>query len=255
MQTTDKISFRYINKLAVPAIIAGIAEPLLSITDTAIVGNVNINPIESLAAVGIAGSFIAALVWILSQTRSAISAIIAQHLGAKKLNEISDLPAQIIFINIILSLVIYITTVFFITFIFKLYNAEGLILDYAVDYYKIRALGFPLTLFVFSVFGIFRGMQNTFWPMVISITGALLNVVLDFVLVYGIEGIIPAYHTKGAAYASVIAQLVMALMALVLMLKKTPFSLRLQLPFNKELKRLISLSFNFIFIITNTSFH
>ena len=125
----------------------------------------------------------------------------------------------------------------------------GIILVYEVDYYKICDLGFPLTLFVFYVFGIFRGMQNTVWPMVISITGALLNVVLDFVLVYGIEDIIPAYHIKGAAYASVIAQLVMALMALVLMLKKTPFSLRLQLPFNKELKRLISLSFN-LFIRT-----
>lgn len=251
MSKMHKITFKHINKLAIPAIIAGIAEPLLSITDTAIVGNVTVNPIESLAAVGIAGSFIAALVWILAQTRSAISAIVGQYLGAKKLDEIANLPAQIIFINVILSLGIYVITIFFIESIFKLYNAEGLILNYAVDYYKIRALGFPLTLFTFSVFGVFRGMQNTFWPMVISITGALLNVVLDFVLVYGIEDIIPAYHIKGAAYASIISQLVMAVMALVLMLKKTPFTLKFSLPFNKELKRLLALSFN-LFIRTLT---
>jgi putative MATE family efflux protein len=240
----SKISFKQINKLAIPAIISGIAEPLLSITDTAIVGNVNINPIESLAAVGIAGSFLSAIFWILAQTRSAISAIIAQYLGAKRLDEIKSLPGQIIAINITLSILLYVITIFFVEGIFELYNAQGLILNYAVDYYKIRAIGLPLTIFTFSIFGIFRGMQNTYWPMVISIFGTLLNIGLDFVLVFGIEGIIPAMHIEGAAYASVIAQGLMALLALVLVLKKTPFNLKLSFPFNKEIKRLILLSLN-----------
>lgn len=154
MYKESNITFKGINKLAIPAIISGIAEPLLSITDTAIVGNINLNPTEALAAVGIAGSFISALVWILAQTRSAISAIVGKYLGAKKLDEIATLPAQIIAINLSLSIVIYIVTLFFVNQIFQLYNAEGLILNYAVDYYKIRAIGFPLTLFVFSAFGV-----------------------------------------------------------------------------------------------------
>lgn len=246
MGKTTSISFKSINKLAIPAIISGIAEPLLSITDTAIVGNLNISPTEALAAVGIAGSFISAIVWILAQTRSAISAIIALYLGGNKLDEIKFLPAQIIAINLILSALIYGLTVFFIEIIFKLYNAQGLVLDYAVSYYKIRAIGLPLTLFTFSVFGVFRGLQNTYWPMVISISGALLNVVLDFVLVFGIDGFIPAMHVEGAAWASVIAQTVMALFALILFLKKTPFTLRLSFRFHPEIKRLLSLSFNLI---------
>jgi len=239
-----KITFQQINKLALPALISGIAEPLLSITDTAIVGNVNVNPTEALAAVGIAGSFLSALFWILAQTRSAISAIIAQYFGANRLDEIKTLPAQIIAINLVLSVSIYVITLFFVEQIFKLYNAEGLILNYSVSYYKIRAIGLPFTLFVFSVFGIFRGLQNTFYPMVISIVGAVLNVVLDYILVFGIEGYIPALHIEGAAYASIIAQAVMAILALILVLKKTPFKLRFQFPFNKEIKRLLLLSFN-----------
>lgn len=244
MQSKPKVSFKQINRLAFPALIAGIAEPLLSITDTAIVGNVTDNPTEALAAVGIAGSFLSALFWILAQTRSAISAIIAQYLGANRLHEIKTLPAQIIAINILLSILLYIITIIFIEMIFRLYNAQGLILNYSVSYYKIRAIGLPLTLFVFSVFGVFRGLQNTYWPMVISITGALLNIVLDYLLVFGVDGLIPALHIQGAAYASVIAQTVMAVMALILMIKKTSFSLKLQLPFNKEIKRLLLLSFN-----------
>jgi putative MATE family efflux protein len=241
-----KISFRQINKLAIPAIISGIAEPLLSITDTAIVGNIQVNPTEALAAVGIAGSFISAIIWILAQTRSAISAVIAQYFGANNLKEIQQLPAQIILINVILSLLIYALTVFFVENIFELYNASGLILEKSVSYYKIRAFGLPFTLFVFSVFGVFRGLQNTFWPMVISITGASLNIVLDFILVFGIEDFIPAFEVEGAAWASVIAQGVMSLLALVLLLKKTPFSLKLKLPFHPEIKRLLSLSLNLI---------
>ena len=246
MNKESNITFKGINKLAIPAIIAGIAEPLLSITDTAIVGNIKINPTEALAAVGIAGSFISALVWILAQTRSAISATVAKYLGAKKLDEIATLPAQIIAINILLSVVIYFTTIFFANEIFQLYNADGLILNYSVEYFKIRAIGFPLTLFVFSVFGLFRGLQNTFWPMVISIVGAVLNVGLDFILVYGVEGFIEPMNVNGAAWASVIAQGVMAILALILIVKKTPFSLKIRFPFNKEIKNLLSISFNLI---------
>jgi len=246
MHKESNITFKGINKLAIPAIISGIAEPLLSITDTAIVGNIQENPTEALAAVGIAGSFISALIWILAQTRSAISAIVAKYLGAKKLNEIATLPAQIIAINLTLAVIIYFTTVVFANEIFQLYNAEGLILNYSIDYFKIRAIGFPLTLFVFSSFGIFRGLQNTFWPMVISITGAVLNIGLDFALVYGIEGFIDPMNVKGAAWASVIAQGVMAILALVLIIKKTPFSLKFTFPFNKEIKNLLKISFNLI---------
>lgn len=246
MNSIPKISFRQINKLAIPAIISGIAEPLLSITDTAIVGNIEVNATEALAAVGIAGSFISAIVWILAQTRSAISAIIAQYVGSKKIDDIKNLPAQIIFINVLLSFLIYGITVFFIHAIFQLYNASGLILEQSVSYYEIRAIGLPLTLFVFSVFGVFRGLQNTFWPMVISIIGASLNIALDFMLVFGIEGYIPALHVEGAAWASVISQGVMTLLALVLLLRKTPFNLKLVFPFHPEIKRLLSLSLNLI---------
>ena len=92
------LSFKHINKLAIPALIAGIAEPLLSITDTAIIGNIDENATESLAAVGIVGAFISMLVWVLGQTRSALSSIVSQYLGANKLDEIKSLPAQAIFL-------------------------------------------------------------------------------------------------------------------------------------------------------------
>lgn len=242
MKTT--INFKSINKLAIPATIAGIAEPLLSITDTAIVGNIPVDGLESLAAAGIVGTFLSMLIWILGQTRSAISAIISQYLGAGKLHEVKSLPAQAIFLNITLSILILLSTIFVVEEIFSFLNASGKILRYCVSYYSIRVWGFPLTLFTFAVMGIFRGLQNTSWPMLIALVGATLNVVLDFILVYGIEGYIEPMYLEGAAWASLIAQGVMAILAFILLVTKTNISLRLRFPFHKELGRLVVMSLN-----------
>ena len=238
------INLKHINKLAIPALISGVSEPILSITDTAVVGNMNLNATESLAAVGIVGAFISMLIWVLGQTRSAISSIVSQHLGANQLDKVRNLPAQAIFIITSISILIIITTYPFAHNIFKLYNASGLILDYSVEYYRIRVFGFPFTLFTIAVFGAFRGLQNTYYPMIIAIIGAITNIILDVILVYGIEGVLSPMHIKGAAYASVAAQLLMAICSAYYLLKKTSIPLKLTFPFNSQIK-------NFILMILN----
>lgn len=242
MKTT--ISFKHINKLAIPALIAGVAEPILSTTDLAIVGNIDHNATESIAAIGIVGAFLSMLIWVFGQTRSGISSILSQYVGANKLEEIKTLPAQAIVLVVGVSILILGLTYPFASQIFEFYNASGTILDYAVDYYKIRIFGFPFTLFTIAVFGIFRGLQNTFYPMIIALIGTVINIVLDIVLVYGIEGFIPAMHIQGAAYASVFAQITMAVISVVYVLKKTSISLRFTLPFHKETKRFIGMILN-----------
>ena len=238
------ISFKRIQQLAIPAIIAGIAEPVLSSTDAAVVGNITEFGTESLAAVGIVGTFLSALIWILGQTRSAISAIVSQNLGAGKLKDLASFPAQAIYFNIGLSLIVLASTYFFVEEIFTLLNADGIILDFSIDYYNIRVWGFPLTLFTFAVFGLFRGLQNTFWPMVIAAVGAGINIGLDFALVYGIQGYIDPMGIVGAAWASLLAQAIMAILSLILLLKKTEVSLRLRFPLHFEIRRLVSMSAN-----------
>jgi putative MATE family efflux protein len=236
-----RIRLKHINTLAVPAIIAGISEPILSLTDAAIVGHIPINATESLAAVGIVTTFLSMLIWVLGQSRSAISSIISQYVGANKLDEVRNLPAQAITIILIISVLICVGTYPFSTAIFKLYNASGLLLDYSVSYYKIRIFGLPFTLYTFAVFGVFRGLQNTYYPMLIAITGAVVNIILDVVLVYGIPNVISPLHLKGAAYASVLAQFLMATLATYFLLKKTKISLRLSKTINTELPRFLNM--------------
>ena len=242
----NTISNKNINRLAIPAIIAGVSEPVLSITDAAIVGNIKIDATESLAAIGIVSSFLSMLIWVMGQSRSAISAIVSQYLGANKLQEIKNLPAQAISIIVIISILICFITIPVSKSIFEFYNAENLLLDYTVEYFNIRVIGLPFTLYTFAVFGVFRGLQNTYTPMIIALIGTTTNIVLDFILVHGISGLITPMYLEGAALASVISQFLMALLSTFLIINKTKIDLIIRPPLNKELPRFLTMIGNLI---------
>ncbi|MCK5824572.1 MAG: MATE family efflux transporter [Ichthyobacteriaceae bacterium] len=240
---SNKISLKEINKIALPSILAGIAEPLISLSDIAIVGNIPNNSTEVLAAVGIAGSFLSALIWVLAQTKTAISSLTSQNLGAGKVENTKTLISQTIFMNLILSLIVYYVTSIFAVEIFKYYNADGLVLNYAVSYFKIRAFGFPFTLITFSIFGALQGLQNTKYAMYISIIGGLVNISLDLLLVFGYKSI-PAMGIEGAAYASLVAQFLMMIMSIWVLTTKTQFSLKIGKQIHPELGTLLKMSLN-----------
>tara|TARA_S200000501_G_scaffold191116_1_gene179951 strand:- start:25369 stop:26694 length:1326 start_codon:yes stop_codon:yes gene_type:complete len=235
-----------IQKLAIPALISGIAEPILSITDTIIVGNMAENATISLGAVGIVGSFISMLIWVFGQTRSVIASIIAQALGQKKLEEVKDIPAQGILIIMLSSFLIILLTYFNSEGLFKFYNASGNLLKFCVEYFNIRIWGLPFTLLTIGIFGIFRGLQNTYYPMIIAIVGTILNIVLDIILVYGVEGFIDPMFIQGAAYASLIAQISMAFLAIILLYKKTNIKLAIKFPFNPKIKSFMQMFGNLV---------
>ena len=243
---TKSIKIYDIQKLAIPALISGIAEPILSITDTIIVGNMPENATISLGAVGIVGSFISMLIWVFGQTRSVIASIIAQALGKKKLEEVKDLPAQGILIIIFSSFLIILLTYFSSESLFKFYNASGNLLKFCVEYFNIRVWGLPFTLLTIGIFGIFRGLQNTYYPMIIAIVGTILNIVLDIILVYGVEGFINPMFIQGAAYASLVAQVTMAFLAVILLYKKTNIKLAVKFPFNPKIKSFMQMFGNLV---------
>ncbi|ARN78273.1 MATE family efflux transporter [Nonlabens spongiae] len=242
----QSITVKDILKLAIPAIIAGIAEPVISITDLAVIGRMENGAVVALSAVGLVGSFLSAIIWTLAQTKTSISSIISNALGEDRLDSTKELVPQVIWINIVAGSLIYLITAPLAEWIFTLYQAEGDVLKQAVTYYQIRAIGFPMTLCAFALFGLFRGLQNTSWAMTASLIGAAINVVLDIILVHGIPEIIPAMGIEGAAYASLVAQFSLMCIAIYFLYKKTGFSLALKLwkP-HEKLGKHLSLTANF----------
>jgi MATE family multidrug resistance protein len=207
------ITLKEINRLAIPAILYNITEPLIGLVDTAIIGGMEAHPTEAQGGVGLAAGLFSLLVWSLAQLRTAVSAITSQYYGKGDLDFIKPLIPQALFISFLLGVGFWAGTSLWYTEIctFLYDKSDALTLTFSTEYYTIRSLGLPLALLVACFFGIFRGMQNTTWAMVISLVGGAVNLVLDLILVHGIEGVIPAYGVAGAAWASFVAQAVMTL--------------------------------------------
>ena len=234
-----KISLKQINAIAIPAIFAGIVEPLISITDTAVAGRLPVNADESLGAIGLVGSFLSALIWIFLQTSNAISALVSHGFGVNQIQRLKPLVSQLIFFNLFVSLCLSAIAFSIAPYIFSLYGAENLLLQTAVKYFQIRVWGFPLTLITFTIFGVFRGLQNTSWAMMVSIVGGVLNVILDYFLVFQLN-----FDVVGIAWASLFAQFVMMVLAIWFLYKKTPFRLHFFFPIHSKFNQTLTMSFD-----------
>ena len=223
-----------------PAIISGIAEPVISLVDTAFVGRLGT---ADLAAVGIASSFFLLVAWVLAQTRSAVLAVVARYYGEGRLEGIIGLVPIAIWMNFLLGLFFYGLTTGLAEPIFRMYNAEGEVLEKAVEYYRIRSLGHPIVLATFALTGAFRGIQNLSWGMWISIAGALVNGALNPILIFG-YGSFEGMGIAGSAWASLAAQVVMFVIAVWILKSRTPFPIVPRSWHHPELKTLWLLSGN-----------
>ncbi|MBK8498592.1 MAG: MATE family efflux transporter [Flavobacteriales bacterium] len=222
MSARSTITRKDIDRLAVPAIISGIAEPVISLIDTAFIGR--LHDIDMLGAVGIGSSFFLLVLWVLAQTRSAVLAVVARYYGEQRIAGIAGLVPMAMWTNFALGLLFLAITYPFAEQIFQAYNAGGRQLELTCDYFRIRSLGFPISLAVYALTGAFRGLQNLRWSMWISLIGAGVNLVLNPLLIFG-YGPFPAMGIEGSALSSVIAQTVMLATCVFILRTRTPFAL------------------------------
>ena len=238
----DNVPLLQINKLAIPAVLAGIIEPLIGIVDTAFVGKSPSYPVESLAAIGLATTFYFFIFWVFVQLETALSSIVAKYLGQNREDELAPLITQALLLNILIGSALFLITNFFIENIMSWYNAEGKVLELAIKYYNIRSIGFPIALSTYTLWGVFRGLQNTWWAMLIGIIGGLINMVLDYYFIFGIGGKLTPMGVEGAALGSVIAQTIMFMLSLILFQKFTPYKIKFQKSIHPELKSMLTIS-------------
>ena len=112
------------------------------------------------------------------------------------------------------------------------------------SYFSIRGWGLPISLVVFGVFGVFRGLQNTYWAMQISLVGMFSNIIVDYLLIFGFCEIIPAFRIEGAAWASVISQGIMLVLAIRFLLTKSKLKLDFTKTLHQGISKLLKMSFD-----------
>lgn len=208
MHTLQNIN-KQIYQLALPNIISNFSIPLLGAVDTALMGR-----LESeyyLGAVGIGGIIFSFIYWGFGFLRMATTGLTAQAFGEKDLQECGHLLLRAVCIGITSSLLLLIFQWQLIDLSFLLIDTSPDVEHLARDYFHIRIYAAPATLCLHAFHGVFLGLQNARYPMLLAIVVNLINVVLNLVFVWML-----GMKVEGIALATVIAQYVGLFLAILL---------------------------------------
>ncbi len=193
---------REILRLAVPAFLALVAEPLFLLTDSAIVGHLGT---VQLAGLGVASAALLTAANVFVFLAYGTTAVVARQLGAGSRRGAITAGIDGTWLAVTLGLATAVVVALLAEPICALFGASGPAAAQAVTYLRIGALGIPGMLVVLATTGVLRGLQDTRTPLLVSVAGFSGNIVLNLTLVYGLH-----WGIAGSATGTVVAQTAMA---------------------------------------------
>ncbi len=189
---------REILRLAVPNIISNVSIPLLSTVDTALMGR--LSPLH-IGAVGLASMIFNFIYWNFGFLRMGTTGMTAQAFGKGDDKEIASTLGRAVLISLILAFLIILFQVPLISLGIKLMNVPQAQIVLVEEYFYIRIWAAPASLLLYTLLGWFFGLQNAFYPLVITILINTINIVLSYLFIMVYE-----WDVQGVAWSTVIAQ-------------------------------------------------
>lgn len=197
---------REILRLAGPAFLALVAEPLFLLADAAVVGHLGT---AQLAGLGIAAVILQTAVGICVFLAYGTTAGVARLLGAGDRRGALALGLDGIWLAVGLGALITAAGIVLTDPLVGAFGVDASVEEYAVTYLRIAWLGAIPLLVMLAATGVLRGLQDVRTPLVVAVAGNGLNVVLNVVLVYGV-GSFSGLGIAGSAWGSVGAQVACA---------------------------------------------
>lgn len=200
---------REILRLAVPAFLALVAEPVFLLSDAAIVGHLGT---PELAGLGIAGAVLTTVVGLCVFLAYGTTASVARKIGAGDVRGALEQGADGIWLAVLIGAVATLVGVPLSGPLVDLFGASPEVSGLATTYLRLAFLGVVPLLVMLAGTGILRGLQDTRTPLVVAVVGNVANIVLNLLLVYGLD-----LGIAGSALGSDLAQLgsAVALVAVV----------------------------------------
>ena len=220
---------REILRLAVPAFLALVAEPLFLLADAAIVGHLGT---AELAGVGIAAVVLQTAVGLCIFLAYGTTASVARRVGAGDRRGALVQGIDGIWLAVVIGVVGTVLGVLLTDPLVGLFGTDEVVTGFATTYLRIAFLGMTPMLVMLAATGVLRGFQDTRTPLVVAVGGNALNVVLNIVLVYGVASF-AGLGVAGSALGTVLAQLVSAAALLYVVVRgarRESASLRPDLP-------------------------
>jgi putative MATE family efflux protein len=193
---------RRILALAIPALGTLAVEPLYVLADTAIVGHLGT---VSLGALALAGTVLNTVLWACNFLQWGTTARVAFLTGREDRRGAAASATHALWLGIALGLVAAVGVAALARPLATALGGTGAILDQAVTYLRISAIGMPAVLIAVVGQGHLRGLSDTKTPFLVVLVANGLNVVLELVFVYSFH-----WGIAGSAWGTVIAQLLAA---------------------------------------------
>ena len=220
---------REIWRLAVPAFLALVAEPLFLLSDAAIVGHLGT---PELAGLGVAAVVLQTVVGLCVFLAYGTTASVARYLGAGDRARALAQGIDGVWLAVLIGAVATVAGVVLTGPLVAAFGAGPEVSEQARTYLRIAFLGTTPLLVMLATTGVLRGLQDTTTPLVVAVVGNGANVLLNLLLVYGVGGW-DGMGIAGSAIGSVIAQVgsAAALLAVVVRAaRREGASLRPDLP-------------------------
>jgi len=199
VKATDKEILR----LAVPAFLALVAEPLFLLSDSVIVGHLGN---AQLAGLGLAGAVLQTIVGMCVFLAYGTTASVARRLGAGDVRGALTQGIDGCWLALIIGAVATAGGYLLAEPLVGLFDAGAQVTEQGTTYLAIAVFGTTPLLLMLAATGVLRGLQDTRTPLVVAVAGNLANIALNVLLVYGLD-----LGIAGSAIGSVLAQLASAL--------------------------------------------
>ncbi|MBQ1464943.1 MAG: MATE family efflux transporter [Ruminococcus sp.] len=206
-------------QMGAPMIISMVLQAFYNIVDSAFVSNMKTGGEEALNALTLAFPVQMLMVAVSIGTGVGMNALLAKSLGQGDLKRAAKVAGNAEFLGAVIYLICLLFGVLGVKGYITSQTANPVIGEMAVSYLRICCTC-SLGIVYFSVFEkLLQATGLSLYSTIAQITGAVINIVLDPVLIYGLLGL-PEMGVKGAAWATVIGQMCSFLAALVFHVKQ-----------------------------------
>lgn len=220
MSQENKMGIMPINKLlvtmALPMVISMLVQALYNVVDSIFVAKLSE---DALTAVSMAFPMQNLMISAATGIGVGINALLSRSLGEKNYNQANKAAENGLFLEMIAYLIFLVLSFTFIRPFYNWQSSTAEITELGVQYLTIAT---ACSFGVFMQIGCERLLQatgRTFYTLFTQGTGAIINIILDPIMIFGLLGF-PKLGVAGAALATVIGQIAAGIIALILNSKK-----------------------------------
>lgn len=198
--------------MSLPMMISMLVQALYNVVDSVFVAKVNEN---ALTAVSLAFPVQNLMIAVAVGTGVGINALLSKSLGEKNFEKVNRVANNAVFLSAVSYMVMLFIGIFGVGVFYRSQTADVQIIDYGIWYTRICCCcSFGVFLQV-TMERLLQSTGRTFYTMIIQGTGAIINILLDPILIFGLFGF-PRMEAAGAAAATVTGQIIAAGLAVII---------------------------------------